>query len=74
MAESIEGGIVMGHALKTNQPGRLFHMSKKENPQQTWHYDWRGKVAMSAIYAGLVASGTAIGWSLWHLSSTHLFH
>lgn len=59
MAES-----VMGHALKTT-PGRVFQIVK-DRPM-TWHHDWRGKVTISALYSGLVISGAAVGYAVWHL-------
>lgn len=65
MAEWVEG-VTMGHALKDRQPGRIFHMPKES--RTSWHHDWRGKLALSGIYAGLLASGGAIVWSLWNLT------
>ena len=66
MAESLEGSIVMGHALPKITPGRLHPMPRKET--KTWHHDWRGMGVLSAIYASMLVSGGIIAWSLWHLS------
>jgi hypothetical protein len=57
----------MGHALQNRQPAKLFPMQSKE-PKTTWHHDWRGKLALSGIHIGLLASGGAIAWSLWNLA------
>lgn len=72
MAELVKGDI-MGHALTSHQPAKLFHMKPRE-PRTSWHYDWRGKLTLSALWAGIWISGLTTVGSILYVVAHHVHH
>jgi hypothetical protein len=67
MAEYIEGGLAMGLPHRVKEPGKLHRMPQKE-PKASWHYDWRGKLVLNAIWAGMGICGLVTAWSVYALA------